>query len=53
MLNQFYDWLAWKLPRRLVFYSAIRMGTQASTGTYKYKPYPEITFFEVIKDWNK
>lgn len=50
-VTKFYIWLASKLPKELVWYCGVRMGTHSSTGTYANKAYPEITFFEVMKDW--
>jgi len=51
ILDRFWMWLAWRLPKRLVYQCANRVGAHTSTGKLAHKPYPNITFFEVMETW--
>lgn len=44
-------WLAWKLPSRLVMWSAIRVGAHATTGDYSGQDVPALTFMDALKRW--
>ena len=43
--------IAWKMPRWLVYFCAIRLGSNASTGKYEKQIYPELNFFDAVKRW--
>jgi antirestriction protein ArdC len=45
--------LAWKCPRWLVYWCAIRLGCHATTGQYGTTIVPEITFMDALKRWSK
>lgn len=54
-LSNFYDRLcmaiAWKLPRRLVAWCAVRVGAAATTGKYSNQIVPDLRFTEALNRW--
>jgi hypothetical protein len=44
-------WLVWKLPRKLVYWCAIRVGAHATTGKYGTTEPPKLLFMDAIKRW--
>ena len=45
-------WLAWRLPKRLVYFAAIRLGAHATGGEYSRQNVPELTVLDAIKRWD-
>lgn len=45
-------WLAHKLPRRLVYFAAIRLGAEVTTGRWGNTVVPELRFMDAIKRWH-
>ena len=45
-------WLSSKLPRRLVYWCAIRLYVHATTGRYSGQIVPELNALEALKRWN-
>lgn len=43
--------IAWRLPRWLVLYAAMRLGAEATTGAYSNQVVPELSFIEALKRW--
>ena len=46
-------WLAWKLPKRLVMWAAVRVGAHATQGKYENQVVPDLTFLDALKRWDK
>lgn len=44
-------WIAAKLPRKIAYWAAIRVGVNATTGTYGNQVVPELLFMEALKRW--
>jgi hypothetical protein len=44
-------WIAWILPRRIAYWTAIRVGTHATTGKYSDQVVPELTFTDALRRW--
>lgn len=44
-------WLAWHLPRPLVYWCAIRLGANATTGAYSSQVVPELHFTDALQRW--
>jgi hypothetical protein len=44
--------IAWRLPKRLVMWSYIRVVAHATTGQYSDTVVPEITATEALKRWD-
>ena len=45
-------WIAWRLPRQIVYWCAIRLGAQATTGPYQDQVVPDLRFLEAIRRWH-
>lgn len=46
-------WLAWLLPRRLVYWAAIRLCVNATTGYYSKTETSALLFTDALKRWDK
>jgi len=51
--EKFWTAIAWRLPRRLVYWTAIRLGAAATTGPYSSQIVPDLLFMEALKRWNE
>lgn len=51
MFEKFLFWLVWKLPKRLVYICAIRVGAHATTNDYANTVVPELKFMEALERW--
>lgn len=45
------QWLAWRLPKRLVYWASIRLIANATQGKYSSTVVPELTAIEALKRW--
>jgi hypothetical protein len=48
-MEKVWIWLAWKLPKRLAYWAAIRLGAHATGEKYPTTVVPEVTFVDVLK----
>ena len=53
LLEKFLWWIAYKLPRKLVYLCAIRVWSYATTGKYGNTEATAITFVDGIKRWDE
>lgn len=44
-------WIAWRLPRWLVKWAAVRLVAEATTGKYGTTIVPELTAMDALKRW--
>lgn len=44
-------WVAWKLPRRIVYWSYIRVGAYATTGKHGSTVVPELNMMDALERW--
>lgn len=51
MREKMWIWLAEHSPRKLVYWSAIRMFANASTGAYGDQIVPELKAMDALKRW--
>ncbi len=51
MLDKLARWLSWKLPRRLVYFCAIRLMANATTGKYSNQEVSDLTTVDALKRW--
>lgn len=51
MKEKFWLFLAWRLPRPLVMWTAIRLGVHATQGEYSSTIVPDLLFMDAIKRW--
>ena len=45
--------IAWLLPRRLVYWCAIRLGAHATQGPYGSQSVPDLRLTDALKRWEK
>jgi hypothetical protein len=43
--------IAWRLPRSLVMWCAIRVGAHATQGQYSGQVVPDLTFMDAVRRW--
>ena len=43
--------IAWRLPRRLIMWCAMRLGANATQGKYETQIVPELTFMDAVGRW--
>lgn len=53
MIDKIMMKLAWLLPRKLAYWSAIRVGAHATTEQYSTTIVPELTFADALQRWEK
>lgn len=46
-------WLAWHLPRTLVYWCAVRLMAHATTGKYGETIVPDLTCLQALNRWDK
>jgi len=47
------QWLSYHLPRKFIYFAAIRLIANATTGRYSSQIVPELTAMDAIKRWEK
>lgn len=50
--EKFWFWLAWRLPKKLVYFAAIRLTAFATQGDYSNTVVPELQAMEALKRWH-
>jgi hypothetical protein len=50
-VDRFYEWLAQRLPRRLVYWCAIRLAAHATVGSYSKQDVPSLLVADALKRW--
>lgn len=45
--------IAWRLPRRLAFWCALRVMAHATTGRWGNQIVPELLFIDAVERWEK
>jgi len=50
-MDKFYEWIAYKLPKRLVYFAAIRLMAYGTTGEYSYTSVTHVRMMTVLKRW--
>ncbi len=51
LLDKFYNWLAWRLPRRIVYHAVIRMWAGVTTTKYTTKTPHEVNWDMACDAW--
>ena len=51
--EQVYMWLAWRLPRDLVYYCAVRVAVAASAGKWAGEVTPGVTVTDMLERWHE
>jgi hypothetical protein len=50
-MERIWIWIAWRLPRSLVKWCAVRLGAHATQGRYSDQIVPDLTFVDALKRW--
>lgn len=50
-MERLWMWIAWRLPRNLVKWCAVRLGGNATTGKWPAQVVPELTFMDAVQRW--
>lgn len=50
-IEKFWFWLAWRMPKPLVYFCTIRLGAHATQGVYGHTIVPDLTFMDALKRW--
>ncbi len=53
MKDKIIMWIAWKLPRKLVYFCAVRLNAHATLGKYRNQVVPELTAMDALKRWEE
>lgn len=53
MIDRFVMWLAWRLPRRLAYWAAIRVAAHATTGEYGTTDPNELNVMDALDRWTE
>lgn len=53
MRARLYRWIAWSLPRDLVYWVAIRLIAHATQGSYGGTIVPNLSAMEALKRWEE
>jgi hypothetical protein len=51
MIDRFWMWLAWKVPSRLAYWCAVRVGANATVPPYGDQVVPELRFMTALERW--
>lgn len=46
------SWVANKLPKKVAYWAAIRVGAHATTGKYSDTLVPDLTFMDTLQRWH-
>lgn len=53
LLERLLMWFAWKLPRRLVYWTVVRATVHATTGPYSSVIAPDVRAQDVLERWRR
>jgi len=53
MMEKFWLWLAYRLPRPLVMWASVRLIANATTGQYSNQVVPELKAMDALQRWEK
>ena len=51
LIDSFYLWLSYRLPKRLAYYATIRLGVNGTTGKYSNTNTTSVRFMTVLNRW--
>ena len=51
LIDSFYLWLSYRLPKRLAYYATIRLGVNGTTGKYSNTNVASVRFMTILKRW--
>lgn len=53
MMDKLWEWLAWRMPRGLVKWCAVRLMSAATVGPYENQVVGDLRCLEALKRWPK
>jgi hypothetical protein len=53
MAEKFWMWLAWRLPRPLAYWCAIRVNVHATQGPFSNQEVPALLAMDALKRWEE
>ncbi len=53
MIDRIADWLAWHLPKRVVYHACVRAWAHGTTPPYGDTVAPDVTAGEIVKRWGR
>ena len=53
MSEKIWIWIAWRLPRELVMWCAVRLGAHATQGQWSNQEVPALSFMDALQRWDK
>ena len=53
LIDTFWMKLAWLMPKRLIYWCAIRLAANATQGNYSSQVVPELTVIEALGRWEQ
>jgi len=53
MIDRFWWWLAFHLPRRVAYFAAVRVAAHATQGRWSHQEVPALTAMDAIKRWER
>ena len=53
MSERIWMWIAWRLPRTLVMWCAVRIGANATQGEYSSQVVPDLSFMDAMQRWDQ
>ena len=51
--ERFWMWLAWKMPHDLVYWCAVRLIANATSGAHSSQVVPDLRAMDALKRWEK
>ena len=52
MFERIANWVAWHLPRRIVYHCAVRLMVHGTVGKWKEQVVPELNAMDALERWN-
>ena len=52
-MDKIWLWVAYRLPKDLVKWAAVRLGAHATTGKHSNTVVPELSFMDALNRWSK
>lgn len=53
MKSRIMNWIAYRLPREVVYWATLRLVAHATTGKYSEQIVPELTAMDALDRWGK
>ena len=50
-MNKVWTWIAWRLPKKLVYWATIRLISHATVGEYSNQVVPDLNAIDALNRW--